>query len=76
MSYLFLALALGAQRLLQQIYSGLASLKSNHAAIQSVFLMLNQPLPSQVTVDQTLSVRECPPGGGAIFVCPGSAFGS
>ena len=55
------ALALGAQRLLpalQQIYSGLASLKSNHAAIQSVLLMLNQPLPSQVTVDQTLSVRE------------------
>ena len=52
---------------LQQIYSGLASLKSNHAAIQSV---LNAEPAAPVPGDRgpnTFSKRECPPGGGAIL---------
>ena len=55
------ALALGAQRLLpalQQIYSGWASLKSHNASIKAVLEMLNQPLPSLVSVPQPLPFRD------------------
>ncbi len=55
------ALALGAQRLLpalQQIYAGWASLKGYNAAIQAVLVILNQPLPPQVSVAEPLPLRE------------------
>lgn len=55
------ALALGAQRLLpalQQIYSGWASLKANDAAMQSVLVMLDQPLPPTVKLAEPLLIRE------------------
>ena len=55
------ALALGAQRLLpalQQIYTGWASLKSHHAALQVVLGMLNQPVPEVLSVEEPMLLRE------------------
>jgi len=55
------ALALGGQRLLpalQQIYSGWASLKSNNAAVESVLVMLDQPLPPPIHIVEPLPLRD------------------
>ena len=55
------ALALGAQRLLpalQQIYNTWASIKGCNAAVHSVLAMLNQPLPSDMTVAEPLLLLE------------------
>lgn len=54
------ALALGAQRLLpafQQIYSGWASLKGSTASIAVVADLLNQPLPQQLVVKESLQLK-------------------
>lgn len=55
------ALALGAQRLLptlQQIYVAWAALKGYGAAIKSVLLMLDQPLPPEIFAIKPLKLRE------------------
>ena len=55
------AMALGAQRLLpalQQIYSGWAVLKGFNAAMESVLVMLNQPLKQQVIGSKPLPLRQ------------------
>ena len=55
------ALALGAQRLLpalQQIYTGWATLNARKASILEVFNLLDQPLSSQLTVDDPLPFRQ------------------
>ena len=55
------ALALGAQRLLpalQQVYHNWSSLKSCIADLAGVLAMLNQPLPSQVSVSEPLPMRK------------------
>ncbi len=55
------ALALGAQRLLpalQQVYGGWSSLKAFNADLAGVLAMLNQPLPTQVTVAEPLPLRQ------------------
>ena len=54
-------LALGAQRLLpalQQIYSGWALLKGSSASIKAVLEILNQPIPSLISVAEPLPLRE------------------
>ncbi len=55
------AFALGAQRLLptlQQIFSGWANLKGNHAAIQAVLVILDKFLPPIVCNADPLPLRE------------------
>ena len=54
-------LALGAQRLLpalQQIYGGWATLKSCNAAMEGILIMLDQPLPPQISISKPLVLRE------------------
>ena len=54
------ALALGAQRLLpalQQVYGSWSSLKGFNADLAGVLAMLNQPLPTQVSVAEPLHLR-------------------
>ena len=54
-------LALGAQRLLpalQQIYSGWALLKGSSASIKAVLEILNQPLPSPISVAEPMPLCE------------------
>jgi ABC-type multidrug transport system fused ATPase/permease subunit len=55
------ALALGAQRLLpalQQIYGGLANLKSWSASLAAVIELLEQPLPQQQAVAAPLALQQ------------------
>ncbi len=55
------ALALGAQRLLpalQQVYSGWSTLNGHNAAMQSVLLMLSQPMPSRIGMVDRFPLRE------------------
>jgi len=55
------ALALGAQRLLpalQQVYGAWSTLKGFNADLAGVLAMLNQPMPTQVSVAEPLPLRE------------------
>jgi len=55
------ALALGAQRLmpaLQQAYAAWSNLKGFNADLAGVLAMLNQPMPTQVSVAESLPLRE------------------
>ena len=55
------ALALGAQRLLpalQQVYAGWSNLKGFNADLAGVLVMLNQPLPLQVSVSNPMVLQE------------------
>ena len=55
------ALALGAQRLLpslQQVYQGWSNLKGFNADLAGVLVMLNQPLPLQVSVSSPMVLQE------------------
>jgi len=55
------ALALGAQRLLpalQQVYGAWSTVKSFNADLAGVLAMLNQPLPTQLSVAEPLPLRE------------------
>ena len=55
------ALALGAQRLLpalQQVYGSWAIIEGRKADLASVLAMLNQPLPTQLSVAEPLALRQ------------------
>jgi len=55
------ALALGAQRLLpalQQVYGAWSTVKGLNADLVGVLAMLNQPLPTQLSVAEPLPLRE------------------